>query len=252
MRRWRWPVWRVREAKASEAGNAMSRVFTSAIIVAAGGSRRMGFNKLLAPLAGVPVLRRTLAAFQACEAIDEIIVVAGEEVLTEVDSWRREGSLDKVVRVVAGGAERHFSVWAGLSAVTKEAVLVAVHDGARPLIRPEQIQRCVMAAETHGAAGCARPMTETIKRVDADGRVTESLDRTGVWVMETPQVFEVKGLRGAYESVLAAGLLVTDEVSAVQHGGGEVRVVDNAWPNPKITFPADLALAERWLEGSGR
>jgi len=90
-------------------------------------------------------------------------------------------------------------------------------------------------------------MTETIKRVDADGCITESLDRTGVWVMETPQVFSKALLTQAYEAVLRDGALVTDEVSAVQHIGVSVFVVENRAPNPKITFPADLALAERFL-----
>jgi 2-C-methyl-D-erythritol 4-phosphate cytidylyltransferase len=208
----------------------------------------MGFNKLLALLAGVPVLKRTLEAFQACEAIDEIIVVGSDEVREVVEAWTAAGTIAKVTQVVAGGQERHFSVWAGLNAVAGEAGWVAVHDGARPLIRPEQIAHCTAAAVKHGAAVCARPLTETIKRVDADGVVRESVERAGVWVMETPQVFERQRLRRAYEEVLQSGLLVTDEVSALQHAGMDVRVVDNPWPNPKITFPSDLALAERWLE----
>ncbi len=228
----------------------MNAESVTAIVVAAGGSRRMGFNKLLAPLAGVPVLRRTLAAFARCGAVGEILLIAGGEVAAAVEVWRREPGLEKLRAVLPGGAERHFSVWAGLQAVAHEG-LVAVHDGARPLITPEQIARCVEAAAESGAAVCARPLTETIKRVDAAGEVTEALDRTGVWVMETPQVFRVSLLRRAYEAVLAAGLLVTDEVSAVQHLGEPVRVVGNTSPNLKITFPADLKLAERLLQDRG-
>ncbi len=228
----------------------MKRERVTAIVVAAGGSRRMGFNKLLAPLAGVPVLRRTLAAFERCAAVDEVVLIAGEEVAEAVEPWRGQPGLTKLGAVLPGGAERHFSVWAGLQAVTGGG-LVAVHDGARPLITAEQITRCVEAAAEGGAAVCARPLTETIKRVDESGRVSESLDRAGVWVMETPQVFRVELLRRAYEAVLAAGLLVTDEVSAVQHLGEPVRVVENAWPNPKITFPADLELAERLVAEEG-
>ncbi len=223
----------------------------SAIVVAAGGSRRMGFNKLLAPLAGTPVLRRTLAAFEACAAVDEVFLIAGDDVAAVVADWRAEPGLAKLRAVLPGGAERHFSVWAGLQALAGGGGLVAVHDGARPLIRPEQIARCVAAADEHGAAVCARPLTETIKRVDAAGQVTEALDREGVWVMETPQVFRVELLRRAYEAVLAAGLLVTDEVSAVRHLGEPVRVVENAWPNPKITFAGDLELAGRLISNEG-
>lgn len=218
---------------------------TSAIIVAAGSSRRMGFNKLLAPLAGVPVLRRTLGQFQACADIGEIIVVAGDEVSAALESWRAE--LPKLKAVIPGGAERHFSVWAGMQACAPEAEILAVHDGARPLIHPGQISRCIQSAREKRAVACARPMTETIKRTDAEGRITESLDRTGVWVMETPQVFEKTLLVSAYEAVIRDQALVTDEVSAVQHVQVPVFVVDNPHPNPKITFPADLTQAERFL-----
>ncbi|TDU80965.1 2-C-methyl-D-erythritol 4-phosphate cytidylyltransferase [Prosthecobacter fusiformis] len=218
---------------------------TSAIIVAAGSSRRMGFNKLLAPLAGVPVLRRTLGQFQACADVAEIIVVAGDEVREVVEGWK--ASLPKLVAVIPGGAERHLSVWAGIQACAGAADIIAVHDGARPLISTMQISKCITAAQASGSVACARPMTETLKRADAQGRITDSLDRTGVWVMETPQVFQRDLLITAYEAVIRDGALVTDEVSAVQHVGEVVTVVENTSPNPKITFPADLNLAERFL-----
>jgi 2-C-methyl-D-erythritol 4-phosphate cytidylyltransferase len=220
---------------------------TSAIIVAAGSSRRMGFNKLLAPLAGVPVLRRTLAEFQACADVGEIIVVTGDEQREQIAQWQQTGELSKLVAVIAGGAERHLSVWAGIQACSPETDIVAVHDGARPLISPEQISKCITAAREKQAVACARPMTETIKRADASGRICESLDRAGVWVMETPQVFTKPLLVRAYEAVIREGALVTDEVSAMQHIGVPVFVIENTAPNPKITFPSDLTLAERFL-----
>lgn len=220
---------------------------TTAIIVAAGSSRRMGFNKLLAPLAGVPVLRRSLAAFQECADVSEILVVASEEAAAAVAAWKAQGGLGKLRRILPGGAERHLSVWAGLNACAPETRLIAVHDGARPLIPPAQISRCITAAREHAAAACARPLTETVKRADAAGRITESLDREGVWIMETPQIFQRELLLRAYETVMRERLLVTDEVSAVQHLGTPVHVVKNASPNPKITFPEDLALAEKML-----
>ncbi len=219
---------------------------TSAIIVAAGSSRRMGFNKLLAPLAGEPVLRRTLATFQKCEAVDEIIVVAGDAVRTEIEVWRAD--FHKIVQVIAGGAERHLSVHAGLQALNTACDIVAVHDGARPLISPEQIARCIEAARTQGAIACARPMTETLKRCDSEGCITESVDRANAWIMETPQVFQRDVLTRAYAAVMRDGVLVTDEVSAVQHLGEPVFVVENTGPNPKITFPADIVLAQRFVD----
>jgi 2-C-methyl-D-erythritol 4-phosphate cytidylyltransferase len=217
---------------------------TSAIIVAAGSSSRMGFNKLLAPLAGVPVLRRTLAAFETCEDVVEIIIVGGDEVRAAVAEWRE---FKKLAGVVAGGAARHLSVWAGIQACDPSSQIIAVHDGARPLITPLQISKCITAARLRGAAACARPMTETLKRADADSRVTDSIDRNGVWVMETPQVFQRDLLVRAYQEVLQNDAVVTDEVSAIQHLRADVFVIENTEPNPKITFPADLTAAEKHL-----
>jgi len=220
---------------------------TTAIIVAAGSSRRMGFNKLLAVLAGKPVLMHTLSAFQSCTAIDEIIVVTSDELRGEIEGWR-EDRFDKIVNVMAGGAERHLSVHAGLQAVNPRCEIVAVHDGARPLISVQQITRCIEVARRKKAVACARPMTETLKRCDTDGRIIGSIDRAMAWIMETPQVFQRDLLTRAYEAVIRDGILVTDEVSAVQHVGGEVFVVENAEPNPKITFPSDITLAERFMD----
>ena len=220
---------------------------TSAIIVAAGSSKRMGFNKLLAPLCGEPVLRRSLGAFQKCAAIDEIIVVTSEALRMEVEVWRM-GGIDKITKIIAGGAERHFSVHAGLQALNPACDIVAVHDGARPLISVSQITRCIEAARTQSAVACARPMTETLKRCDGAGRITDSIDRANAWIMETPQVFQRDLLVRAYQAVIRDSLLVTDEVSAVQHLGAPVFVVENAEPNPKITFPADILLAQRFVD----
>jgi 2-C-methyl-D-erythritol 4-phosphate cytidylyltransferase len=213
----------------------------SVIIVAAGSSRRMGFNKLLAPLAGLPVVLRTFQAFAACESVGEIIVVGGSEVAKALAGQA------KLKAVIEGGAERHYSVWNGLQQVSPEATVIAVHDGGRPLIQPEQIERCISAAEQHGAVACARPLTETMKRCDAEGRIIGSIERNDAWAMETPQVFQRELLLQAYQAVLRDQVLVTDEVSAVQHIGIDVRTVMNAQPNLKITYPADLELAERLL-----
>ncbi len=220
---------------------------TSAIIVAAGSSRRMGFNKLMAPLCGEPVLRRTLGVFQKCAAIDEIIVVTSDALRMEIDVWCAS-DLGKITKIIAGGAERHLSVHAGLQALNPACDIVAVHDGARPMISVNQITRCVEAARTQAAVACARPMTETLKRCDSDGLITDSIDRANAWIMETPQVFQRELLVRAYEAVIRDSLLVTDEVSAVQHLGEPVFVVENAEPNPKITFPADILLAERFVD----
>jgi 2-C-methyl-D-erythritol 4-phosphate cytidylyltransferase len=202
----------------------------------------MGFDKLASPLAGVPVLRRTLNVFLAAESICEIIVVCPEE------RWRLlAGEFSKTVTRVDGGANRQDSVAAGLAALSESACLVAVHDGARPLVSPEDINRCVAAAAEHRAAALARRVTETIKRSDTDDFSAEGVSRENLWFMETPQIFDISLLREAYQTVVYRGLTITDEVSAIDAIGLRVKFVESRHPNPKITTPADLALAEALL-----
>lgn len=215
----------------------------AAILVAAGSSRRMGFDKLASPLAGVAVLRRTLDAFLAAGSIAEIVVVC------PLDRWEFLGPGDflKPVSRVDGGTDRQDSVAAGLAALFENADLVAVHDGARPLVSPEDIDRCVAAAAEHRAASLARRVTETLKRSDAGDFSAEAVSREHLWFMETPQVFEIPLLREAYQAVSRRGLAVTDEVSALEAIGVRVKFVESQHPNLKITTPADLALAEAIL-----
>jgi len=199
----------------------------------------MGADKLLMPLNGEPLLQRTLRAFAECDEIGEILLIAPPERAAQL-------TLPAHCRVLGGGAERRDSVWAGLQAAAFP--YVAVHDGARPLITSETIKRTIAAAREHGAAALARPVTETLKRATADLIVTpEILDRAHLWSMETPQVAERTRLVAAYEIILREQLLVTDEVSALQRAGMAVQLVESFTPNPKITFPADLRLAELLL-----
>jgi 2-C-methyl-D-erythritol 4-phosphate cytidylyltransferase len=215
----------------------------AALIVAAGSSRRMGFDKLASPLAGLPVLRRTVEAFVRAESISEIVVVCPAE------RWELLEGMDceKPLRRVDGGGERQDSVAAGLRALDETVALVAVHDGARPLVACEDIRRCVDAAAVHAAAALARRVTETLKRSNARDESDEAVSREHLWFMETPQVFELALLREAYQRVLAAGLSVTDEVSAIESLGRRVKFIESSAPNLKITTPADLALAEALL-----
>lgn len=221
---------------------------TTAIIVAAGSGTRMGFDKLLARLGGSPVILHTLRAFQACPDIDEIVVVTSADRVDVIRRLADDVVLTKIRTFVPGGAERHLSVWAGIQALAAGCGYVAVHDGARPLVHPSQISRCIARARETSAAASARPVSETLKRVDAAGRVSESVDRANLWIMETPQVFARPLLTESYEVVLRDGVLVTDEVSALERLGHPVWLVENLSPNPKITWPADLAMAERLLE----
>jgi 2-C-methyl-D-erythritol 4-phosphate cytidylyltransferase len=197
----------------------------------------MGFDKLFADLDGKPVVARSLEAFRRHPEVGEVVAVASGENRARIEA------LGLADRVVPGGAWRHESVQAGLDALGEGTAWVAVHDGARPLVAAEAITACLEAARRHGAAACARRITETVKRADDRDRVTASVDREGLWAMETPQCFALDLLRRAYERVATGGEPVTDEVSAVQALGADVYLVENRTPNPKITFAPDLDLA---------
>jgi 2-C-methyl-D-erythritol 4-phosphate cytidylyltransferase len=149
---------------------------------------------------------------------------------------------------VAGGAERHISVWNGLQAIPGGGCeYVAIHDGARPLTTPKLIRDCLAAAREHGAACCASPIPDTVKRASVEQMVQESVERTGLWAMQTPQVFACGLVLQAYAAVMARNELVTDEVSAVQKLGKRIFLLKNEDWNFKITFPHDLELAEHVL-----
>ncbi len=216
---------------------------TAAIIVAAGSSRRMGFDKLLAPLDGKPVLQHSIEAFLAVDEIQQIVVVCPE------DRWSQLGKLpgSKAITRVDGGNERQHSVENGLNTLPPGITHVAVHDGARPLVAADDIRRCIKAAHACGAATLARRATETMKRADADDFCLEAVCREHLWSMETPQVFEIERLLQAYRHVAEQGLQVTDEVSALQAIGQPVKFIESLQPNLKITTPADLRIAEAML-----
>lgn len=222
----------------------MPQMTVSAIIVAAGSSRRMGFDKLEADLCGESVLTRSILAFEACPDVVEIRVVTSQEKFAAVHEASKRLGISKLVEVIEGGAERHLSVHAGLERVGEGCNLVAVHDAARPLISPGVISRCAAVARESGAATLAHRIADTLKRGNAAGEVVGAVSRDDLWAMETPQIFSLTLLREAYAAVLARGELVTDEVSAVSGIDHVVKLVENAEPNLKITVPADLIVAE--------
>lgn len=216
----------------------------SAVIVAAGSSRRMGFDKLAADLAGESVLTRSLLAFQHCPEVGEIRVVTSPEKFEAIAADAKRLRIDKYAGAVEGGAERYLSVNEGLKRVSPGFDLVAVHDGARPLVTPAAIARCAAVAAETGAAVLAHRVVDTLKRGDARGRVCGSVSREDLWAMETPQIFQVELLREAYAKVVASGDVVTDEVSAIEAMGRTVTLVENPEPNLKVTVRSDLPLAE--------
>ncbi|HEY5035576.1 MAG TPA: 2-C-methyl-D-erythritol 4-phosphate cytidylyltransferase [Chthoniobacterales bacterium] len=220
----------------------------TAIIVAGGSGRRMGFDKTFALLAGEAVLVHSLRAFERAEGVANIIVVGREERLSEIEALIRAQRFGKVSDVVAGGARRQDSVRHGLEKVSANVEYVAVHDAARPFVRPETIAQVFAAARTHGGAACAAPVSDTLKRADREGCVAGGVDRENLFAVQTPQIFRRDLLLEAYRQIFAANLEITDEISAVEHAGGKVLLVPNDFPNFKITYPADLAFAERLLK----
>ena len=223
----------------------------SAVIVAAGSSRRMGFDKLFAQLRGKPVVAHSISAFERTREIGEIILVIRDEQKKRFKEIIKAEGWKKVKSLVKGGAERHLSVWNGLQAVNAKAEFVAIHDGARPLTTPLVIRQCLKLARSSGAACVAAPVPDTVKRASEAGVVVESVERAGLWAMQTPQIFSTKVILQAYAAIIKAGETVTDEVSAVQRMGVNIALLRNDEWNFKVTIPRDLELAEHVLAARG-
>ena len=217
-----------------------------AVIVAAGNASRMGgIDKVMAHLKGEPMIARTVRTFQNCDCISEIVIVTREDLILPIAALTR--NLDKVKAVVCGGSSRQESVNLGLGALSKDVKLSAIHDGARPLISREVIDRTVRAAHTHNAAAPAIPVKDTIKVVE--GRVVVNTpDRATLFAVQTPQVFDFDLLRGALRHAEETGSQVTDDCSAVELLGMKVKIVEGDERNLKVTTPMDLKVAEMLLE----
>ena len=221
----------------------------TALVAAAGSSARMGgINKLLQPLDGVPVLVRTLTALQRAGRIDEIVVAAREEDVVEISRLCRTYGISKCAKVVRGGESRTHSVLLAALEARPDAELLAVQDGARPLVTPELIDAVAEAAAKTAAAAPAVPVKDTVKTVREDGTVDRTLDRDALRAVQTPQIFEASILKAALQSALEAGAAVTDDCSAVERLGKRVYLVEGDEENLKITTPVDLLLAEAILK----
>ena len=217
-----------------------------AVIVAAGTASRMGgIDKVMAPLKGEPMIVRTVRTFQNCDAISEIVIVTRSDLIQTIGDLCT--GFDKVKAVVVGGKSRQESVNLGLNALSDKMKLAAVHDGARPLITWQVIDRTVRAANTYGAAAPAIPVKDTIKVVE--GFVVKNTpDRAALRAIQTPQVFDYDMLRGALKKAQLDGTSVTDDCSAVERLGLTVKIVEGDERNIKVTTPMDLKIAELLLE----
>ena len=220
--------------------------YCGAVIVAAGTASRMGgIDKVMAQLGGEPMIARTVRQFQDCDAISEIVIVTRENLILPITGLCR--GMDKVIAVVAGGSSRQESVSLGLNALSGKVTLAAIHDGARPFVTWQLIDRVVRAANTYGAAAPAVPVKDTIKVVE--GRVVKSTpDRATLYAVQTPQVFDFDLLRGALAKAKQDGAQVTDDSSAVERMGMSVKIVEGDARNIKITTPMDLKIGSLLLE----
>lgn len=220
--------------------------YCGAVIVAAGNASRMGgIDKIMAPLGDDPVIVHTVRAFAQCDAIREIVVVTREDLLMPI--MELCAGFEKVRGVVVGGADRPQSVQAGLNALSNKVRLVAVQDGARPLVSYSVIDRTVRAANSYGAAAPAIPVKDTVKVVTG-GVVTTTPDRKRLQAVQTPQVFDVDLLRAALKKARDTGTEITDDCSAVENLGMSVKIVQGDERNIKVTTPLDLQIAKLLLE----
>ena len=221
-----------------------SRERVGAVIAAAGSSRRMdGVDKIFAALAGKPLLWYVLQVFQECGAVDQVVVVLGEAGVERGLRLVEEGGFSKVTTVCAGGQRRQDSVAEGLKRLER-CDWVVIHDGARPCLTVELVERGLKEARRTGAAIAAVPFKETVKVVDADGAIESTPRRESLWAAQTPQVFRFDLIAGAYRNVSQE---VTDDASLVEALGQNVRVYMGLYDNIKVTTPEDLALAETVL-----
>ena len=217
-----------------------------AVIVAAGSASRMkGIDKIMADLGGMPVIARTVKAFQECDCISEIVIVTREDLIPSVTAACL--AFEKVTAVVAGGDSRQDSVNNGLNALSGKVKLAAIQDGARPFASWQMIDRVVRAANTYSAAAPAIPVKDTIKVVTG-GVVTKTPDRKSLQAVQTPQVFDKDLLRAALKKAKEDGAEVTDDCSAVERLGMSVKIVEGDERNIKITTPMDLKIATLILE----
>ena len=217
----------------------------TAIIVAAGKSERMGTgaDKAFLNLGPRPVVAWSLLAFERCPDVDQIVLVVRKEQLVAAKAVMRMFGISKTLAVVAGGAKRQDSVMNGMKALDIDTRVVVIHDGARPCVTSETISEVVKLARRSGAAVVGRHIWDTVKLVEKGTTITRTEDRSKLWAVQTPQAFDVRLLKRAYENVVEKKLEVTDDASAVELLGEQVKIFECEKPNLKITTVEDLRLA---------
>jgi len=220
---------------------------TTAIILAAGKSERMGGNvdKAFLSLIDKPVVAWSLMAFEKCADVDRIVLVVRKDQLIACKAVVKMFGISKIDKIVAGGTRRQESVQAGLAACDLDTRYVVIHDGARPMVTPEMVSEVVKVAKKAAGATLGRPVTDTLKLCEKGTTVTRTVPREKLWAVQTPQAFQLRELRAALKALTGE---VTDECMALEANGASVKIVENLKPNVKITVPEDLQLAARLLK----
>ncbi len=217
---------------------------TSVVIVCAGNSTRMGgVNKILLPLGDRLVIGVTMQAFQKCESVQEIIIVAREADIPAIEAEAQSAGITKLAKCVTGGATRQESVLNGVRCISRDTELIAVHDGARPLVKPEHIERVIKDAAVFGGATLGVPVKDTIKTVDG-GLIVDTPPRKSLYITQTPQIFKRTLYFEGIDFALEHGLDFTDDCQLVEAIGGKVAMTVGDYTNIKITTPEDIAIAE--------
>lgn len=223
----------------------------SAVIVAAGSSQRMCSDKIMGSLAGLPVLVRTLLAFQNSDFVDEIIVVTRMDKIEAAAQLCQKYGISKASRVVCGGSSRMESALAGVSETRRGAKLIAIHDGARPLVTQDLIKRTVYAAQEYLSAVPVVKCSDTLKTVDGRGVIVGSVDRDSTMRVQTPQIFDADLIKAALTKAVTDGLSFTDDCSAMEIMGVKTHAVEGEEDNIKLTNPRDMKLATAILRDRG-
>ena len=220
--------------------------FTSAVILAAGSGTRFSkkIKKQFADILGEPCIVHTVRAFEACELIDEIILVGDTEALSQIfDKY----SFKKIAMIVGGGETRQESALLGFDSVSDRAAYVAVHDGARCLVTPEIIEKTVKAAYKNRAATAGHRSEDTVKLCDSDDMITDTQDRSKTWLVQTPQVFMCDIYRVSAYMAKQDSVAVTDDCMMCERLGFDIKLVECGRENLKLTSPEDLGLCEAIL-----
>jgi len=228
----------------------------TAIIPAAGEGKRLNaglqsgaIKKQFLEISGKSILSMTVSAFEECQSVDDVIVVADKEDIELTKDLLKD--YKKVKKVVAGGAKRQESVHNGLQSASQDTDIVVIHDGARPLVTKELISNAITEAKTSKAVVTGVPAKDTIKTVTPDRTVLETLDRQMIWMVQTPQVFKFDLIKEAYERAKKIGYSATDDSKLVERLGISVKMIMGSYENIKITTKEDLVIAEAILAGRG-